>query len=293
MTDVLGVCESWADGVATVRRADGSLVEITIADIVSGKPVPPRPSVHRRLGAEQADRIVLPGWRPEDSEPLGDWVLRAAGGFSSRANSVLALGDPGLALPEAVGRVAEWYADRSLAPRAHVHPDGPAARAFADAGWTTYESTYLMLGSVAQVVRRLGTTEVEPRHDGSVDAGWLATDERAARFGDHARAVLEAGEVTFATVRDEDDAVVARGRGAFHDDWVGVSSLWTRPDRRGTGLGTAVLGSLLDWGAERGARTTYLQVVAANESARSLYEARGYEVHHRYDYLVSDAASPA
>ena len=51
MTDVLGICESWEDGIVTVRREDGSVVEIATADIVSGKPVPPRPSVHRRLDA--------------------------------------------------------------------------------------------------------------------------------------------------------------------------------------------------------------------------------------------------
>lgn len=47
MTDVLGVCESWRDGRCVVRREDGSTVEIATADIVSGKPVPPRPSRRR------------------------------------------------------------------------------------------------------------------------------------------------------------------------------------------------------------------------------------------------------
>ena len=50
MTDVLGFCESWADGpdgLVVVRREDGSVVEIPIADIVSGKPVPPRPERRR------------------------------------------------------------------------------------------------------------------------------------------------------------------------------------------------------------------------------------------------------
>jgi hypothetical protein len=47
MTDVLGTCESWADGVVTVRREDGTVVEIATADIVSGKPVPPRPPRRR------------------------------------------------------------------------------------------------------------------------------------------------------------------------------------------------------------------------------------------------------
>ncbi len=91
-------------------------------------------------------------------------------------------------------------------------------------------------------------------------------------------------------MRDGQGAVLARGRGAFHGDWLGVSSLWTGEDLRGTGLGSAVLESLLEWGAERGATTAYLQVVESNEAARRMYEARGFEVHHRYTYLVSGAA---
>ncbi|MET0999711.1 MAG: GNAT family N-acetyltransferase [Marmoricola sp.] len=291
MTDVLGVCETWGERVMTVRREDGSLVEIVTADIVSGKPVPPRPTVHRNLGPVEADLLALPGWRPVESEQLGDWTLRASGGFSSRGNSVLALGSPGLALEEAVSHVAQWYDARSLAPRAHVHPGTPAAAAFADAGWSVYEPTLLMLASVARVLRRTGSAvAATPRQDDAVDDAWLATDERALRHGDHALSVLQAGEVTFATVRDESGEVLARGRGAFHGDWVGVSSLWTRPDLRGTGLGSAVLRSLLSWGAEQGATTTYLQVVESNEAARAVYEARGYEVHHRYEYLIGTQA---
>jgi hypothetical protein len=43
MTDVIGVMESWDEGVTTVRTKDGGLVTIEVADIVSGKPVPPPP----------------------------------------------------------------------------------------------------------------------------------------------------------------------------------------------------------------------------------------------------------
>ena len=292
MTDVLGVCESWADGVMVVRREKGDLIEIEIADIVAGKPVPPRASAHRRLDDVAADRLALPGWQPIESEPLGEWLLRASGGFSSRGNSVLAIGDPAMPLEEAVRQVAAWYQARSLAPRAHVHPDGLEASAFAGAGWTTYEATLLMLASVSRVLRRLGRTrEADVQHTSVVDDGWLVSDERAARYGEPARQVLEAGEVTLATVRDQDGAVLARGRGAFHGDWLGVSSLFTRADVRRTGLGAAVLRSLLEWGAERGATTTYLQVVLSNSAAQELYEALGYEVHHRYDYLVADLGS--
>jgi len=289
MTDVLGVCESWSEGVVVVRREKGDVVEIATADIVSGKPVPPRRSVHRRLDPVRADHLALPGWQPVESEPLGAWVLRASGGFSSRGNSVLALGDPGMPLDQAVDHVEGWYRERSLPARAHVHPDDPAQAAFRRAGWVVHEPTLLMLGSVSRVLRHLGRApEVAVQHSSTVDQGWLASDVRTGRYGDPAVRVLEAGEVTFATVRDDAGAVIARGRGAFHGDWVGVSSLATREEARRTGLGSAVLRSLLEWGAERGATTTYLQVVVANVSARELYESYGYEVHHRYDYLVLD-----
>ena len=295
MTDVLGVCESWTEGPGgkvVVRREKGDLVEIAVADIVSGKPVPPRPSVHRRLGAAEADRRALPGWRAVEEEDLGDWVLRASSGFSSRGSSVLTLGEPSVPLEEAVHAVSRWYAERGLPARAHVLPGTEQADAFLAAGWHPYEQTDLMLASVSRVLRRLGPVDERPRHGVRLDEAWLATDERAARHGDAARTVLEAGEVTFCTLQDAAGEVLARGRGAFHGDWVGVSSLWTRPDLRGSGLGTAVLGSLLEWGAERGATTAYLQVVTRNDAARSLYESRGFEVHHRYDYVVDDPAAP-
>ena len=50
MTDVLGEMLSWGPDTVVVRPDRGDLepVEIPIADIVSGKPVPPRPAPRSR-----------------------------------------------------------------------------------------------------------------------------------------------------------------------------------------------------------------------------------------------------
>lgn len=42
--DAVGVLESWRDGVLTVRRRDGSLVEIAEATMVAAKVVPDPPA---------------------------------------------------------------------------------------------------------------------------------------------------------------------------------------------------------------------------------------------------------
>lgn len=45
--DVVGVLESWSDGVLAIRRRDGELVEVAQRTLVAGKVVPPQPPPRR------------------------------------------------------------------------------------------------------------------------------------------------------------------------------------------------------------------------------------------------------
>ena len=75
MTDVLGVMESWDAGVTTIRTDSGA-VSIAIADIVSGKPVPQRPSVLARLSPDVVERRALASWPPsETATPTAEALL--------------------------------------------------------------------------------------------------------------------------------------------------------------------------------------------------------------------------
>lgn len=58
MTDVLGVLELDDGTTIAVRREDGELVSFPRADLVTGKPVPPRPSVRLRVDAAEVARLV-------------------------------------------------------------------------------------------------------------------------------------------------------------------------------------------------------------------------------------------
>ena len=47
------------------------------------------------------ERAAAAGWRGTEEASLGGWMLRAAAGFTGRANSALAIGDPRMPLAEA------------------------------------------------------------------------------------------------------------------------------------------------------------------------------------------------
>jgi ribosomal protein S18 acetylase RimI-like enzyme len=264
MTDVLGICESWVGGIAAIRREDGSVVEIATADIVSGKPVPPRPSPRLRVSAREAESHAAPHWPGVVREPLGEWELRTEpeplDRLRKRANSCLAMGDPGVPLLEAEEAVRAFYASANRPALVQVETDSDAERWFLDAGWTVLpegESVF-MLGSVARVRRLLAATDAELARV-SVD-GLRAT----ASFED-----------------------LAHVRGSIDGDWFGIHGLYVAPDARRRGLAHAVMDALVEWGAEQGATTVWLHVETDNEPAIKLYASVGLQVHHGCRYLTS------
>src|SRR5579859_3485456 len=107
------------------------------------------------------------GWRATEEAPLGEWRLRAAGGFTGRANSALAVGDPGLPLAEATSRVRRWYAARDLPPMIAIpYPlgrpgDSPTDRFLAERGWHIRSGpAVVMTAPAAEVARSADGTQV-------------------------------------------------------------------------------------------------------------------------------------
>jgi ribosomal protein S18 acetylase RimI-like enzyme len=296
MTDVLGVMESWDGGRTTVRAASGEVVEIAVADIVSGKPVPPRPSTRLRVPAAEAERRAAATWPAPVCEPLGQWLLRAAGGFSRRANSALAAGDPDRPLEEAATRVRRFYADHALPARAQVVVGSDEHLGLERAGWAPRPAgdpdTVFLLASVARASRAArglaGSGAADVTVSTTATPAWLADDERAVAHGPDALAVLEGPrEVAFVSVGQP---LVAKGRVALAegapDPWAGLTDLWVPTAHRRRGLALRVLVALLGWAAERGATTAFLQCTADNAAALGLYDRLGFAEHHRYRYLT-------
>jgi len=79
---------------------------------------------------------------------------------------------------------------------------------------------------------------------------------------------------------------------AGHDEGerVALLSMWVAPERRGTGLGKQLIGSLLHWAGVKPAREIYLFVGENNAPARALYASMGLKPTGRSEPLPWNAA---
>jgi N-acetylglutamate synthase len=279
MTDLLGVLVAIDDDRVVVRGEDGTEHSMAAADVVAGKRVPPRPPRYSEIDA--LERVADRCWPAPEHERLGDWYLRAAQGWTNRANSALPLGDAGLPMSEALAAVQAWYAERGLTPRITVPL--PLRRDVADAltaaGWH------------AQPLVLIQTAPLEPSPEApDVDLRERPTEEFlglvSARKESPPPAALDVlmgtPSVRFAHRYDPAGALAGIARGAVVDGWLHLSLVEVAESARRSGVAQQMTWALFGWGRSVGATRAVLQVEERNAPAVALYGGLGFTTHHTY-----------
>ena len=174
----------------------------------------------------ELEAVAARGWRAPEEAPLGGWLLRAAEGFTGRANSALAVGDPGIPLADALTQVCDWYAARGLPPMVAVpHPlgrprDSRVDRFLGQRGWGVRSGPAVVMTAAAAEVARGPAAEADLRPE--PDQAWLGLYHyRGRRLPPIARRLLlSAPFQAFASIR-RDGGTVAIGRVAVAAGWAG------------------------------------------------------------------------
>lgn len=228
-----------------------------------------------------------------ESETYDGWVLRAAGGYTGRANSAAPLDTGELDPAEKISYTEAWYRSRGLPPMIRLTP--AAQPAGLDLVLEEREYSLRDEGVSVQAVEldgsyaAVGAVEVV---DGPVPRSWPAMlaslQPRVEQRFDAASDLISRLPVSsaYAAVR-RDGAPVAVGRAVVENGDVGLFDIITRADLRRRGLATDITLALLDWGSRHGATRAYLQVESGNDPALLLYRRFGFEEVYRYWYRVA------
>lgn len=225
-------------------------------------------------------------WPAVTENTLGQWRLRAAGGFTGRANSALAVGDPGVPIAEALGTVREFAAAQAIPPMVQTIRDSAVESAVRGQGWRPNGGHPGGAEVIVLVGPARGAAAPGVRILPEPTPGWWELtlgpgDPDAVR-----RHVLASPEQTGFGIADAADGTAGAVRGVVVGDLLHVARLAVRPTHRRRGVARALMGGLGGWARRRGATWCALQVSVGNDGALALYRDLGFTEHHRYRYWV-------
>lgn len=280
--DILGTLES----PTTVRKRDGSIVSFDPDQIALWRKIAPRVDRAGKgsplsLRIDEIERVASATWPAAEQVALGDWVLRATGKFTMRANSALALGDPQVETEDAINKVIEFYQERNLTPTIHIAlPTYVELDALLERkGWVEKIIVHVMVADIPEVQGdRMSTEQWEFSNVPSDEWIRLQKDEGT-------REIMVRYPAIYAGLR-VDGELVAAGRTANFGKWTVLTRLFVRPDSRSKGLGKELVIHLLEQASKSGATKVLLQVDSKNASAIGMYKKLGFTLHHAYKYRL-------
>jgi ribosomal protein S18 acetylase RimI-like enzyme len=245
---------------------------------------------------ETLEKACSDAWPPQEQHRLGDWRLRWAGGFTGRANSALAIGDPGMPIADALRAVCDFAHSQGIPPAVQAVNGSRTEAGIVAEGWREnvgHEAGHevsVLVGDAMNAAKNAGKVPATASvRDTPTPAWWElsagTTEPTPAQrhvlgTGENGYGVVEVGGVTAGAVR-----VAVVGQVAH------ISRLAVRPEFRRRGLGAELMYAASSWAKERGAVREVLQVSVSNAPALALYRELGFTEHHRYRYWVPPMAT--
>ncbi|KKB78350.1 hypothetical protein VW35_12005 [Devosia soli] len=239
------------------------------------------------------ERAGLECWPGIDVKWDGNWVRRAAGGYTKRANSVQCF-DPNddADVEDRIIGASSWLVVRGVKPVFRITPlSAPALNeALDEAGWQTIDHSYLY-------AMELGDHAPDPKGRllPLLDPAFLAAQQKLQGHDDAMMARMTALLAVMAVpatgiVIERDGQAVAAGLMAISNGIVITGNVITDPTRRRQGLAGAMMRTGLHWAREKGAKIAALNVQADNLGAQGLYQGLGFAHQYDYSYRIPGAA---
>lgn len=219
----------------------------------------------------------------------GSWQLRLTPGHpSKRLNSLVPL-DP-FDSRDMLARVREaekTFKDRGLKAAIRQSPLCPPGLpdVLASEGWTPKSRTLVMAADLEKIDTGHGMDHL-PTHDiQRFSEACIRIDDGRDTTPPVLGQIISAIEPTAGLfLMEEADGPKAVGICVQDNDLAGLQQVVVEKSARRRGLGLELVSAALRWARLRGARQAWLQVIADNTPARTLYESIGFKTAYDYSY---------
>ena len=233
----------------------------------------------------ELDQICDLTWPATENIENSGWLMRAAGGVTNRANSVLPL-----AASLEAGALNNFAEKLALAQDFYCERNLPTIFQVALPTWQLLSDK---LGSMGAIETLRGNTMVadltsaKPKMPAGIEIvqsdqfndDWLGTQPTPG-----IEKILSGCAATYLRLVSNGQTV-AVCRIALANGWSSITRVYVHQDFRGKGLGKTIMAAALESSFEQGATKAVLQVEANNAIAIGVYESLGFNFHHEYSYL--------
>ncbi|MCC6424898.1 MAG: GNAT family N-acetyltransferase [Phycisphaerales bacterium] len=242
---------------------------------------------------EFLDRQADAAWPAAERQSVGPWVLRAASGVTQRANSVLTSGhamSDSCDVRDWIASAEAFYADRWLPVIFYLSPAAVPTNLSPELeqrGYQVKESAEVWTAPADRLTQPAESDNLqEIALSDRPDSGWIdcAFDEPIQRRRVHQQIVQSiTRQRVFASIR-RDKLTVACGLAVSAQGWTGIFCMHTHPAHRRQGHAAAILATLAHWSIQQNAPQMYLQMVADNLRAKSLYQRCGFQFAYPFHF---------
>lgn len=241
------------------------------------------------------ERAGMKAWPGIEMSKNGSWVLRAANGYTQRANSVQPLdSDDDDELNTRIAQISDWYSARGLPPIFRMTPlaSPKLALALDAAGWTVVDRSCTLAMEMPDVVADPRGEYLDPFGERFLDSQRTMqgySEDKMQKFVALMRAV--AVPMVGVVLYSDENAAVASSLWAVADGIAVTGNVVTDTALRRKGFGGAMMRTGLAWAKEQGAAAAALNVVADNVAGRGLYASLGYRWLFDYAYRYRGPAA--
>lgn len=221
------------------------------------------------------------------------WILRFAGGYTRRANSVNPIYPSTIDVDKKIEYCHEFYAAKGMKTifkiTNEVYPPDLdnilETKGFIREAETSVQTINLEQTTIMDYGRVRIVT--------SLDDFWVDNFFRLSGAVSENKPTLKAMlrnikmPKCFAYIKEK-NSIVACGLGVLEQDLIGLFDIVVATGFRGKGFGNRILNGMLLWGKNECAKLGYLQVMVDNKTALALYTKIGFKEIYRYWYRVHE-----